>query len=80
MTQIVSIDIKTAKSILSELRELKQQVIRLSEKLEAAPPYGSPEWWKWSEKRSDEDIKAGRYTTLRNKKELQEFLHSLKTS
>ncbi len=43
-------------------------------------PYGSNEWWEWSEKKADEDIKMGRVSTvLHNKGELQEFLDSLKT-
>ena len=80
MTQVISIDNKIAKDLLSLLRELKQQVASLNEKLEGAPPYGSNEWWEWSNKKAQEDIKNGRYSTLHNKKELQEYLNSLKTA
>lgn len=80
MTQVVSIDAKITKDLLSLLRELKQQIVRLNERLDAAPPYGSNEWWEWSEKKADEDVKMGRVSAvLRNKNELQEFLDSLKT-
>ena len=80
MAQAATIDTRFARDILSTLRELKEQIVSLNEKLEGAPPYGSDEWWAWSEKRAQEDIKAGRYTVLRNKKEVQQFFDSLKTA
>lgn len=79
--QTVTIPIKTYEKILSKLDRLNQEVesikIRLSKK---EPAYGSDEWWEWSEKKADEDIKMGRVSAvLRNKNELQAFLNSLKT-
>ena len=44
MNQVITIDNKLAKDLLSTIRELKEQVVRLNEKLEGAPPYGSDEW------------------------------------
>ena len=80
MTQVVAIDTGTVKNILSTLRELKEQLVRLNERLEGEPPYGSDAWWQWSDKKAKEDIKAGRYTKIRGKKELHLFLDSLKTA
>ena len=45
---------------------------------ESAPPYGSNEWWDWSDKQALRDVKLGRYTTLKNTQELQTFLDNLK--
>lgn len=78
--QTVTIPVKTYEKILSKLEQLGRAVEAINEKLEGAPPYGSNEWWEWSEKKADEDIKMGRVSAiLRNKNELQEFLNSLKT-
>lgn len=80
MTQVMAIDTGTVKTILSTLRELKEQLVRLNERLEGEPPYGSDAWWAWSDKKAQEDIKTGRYTKIRSKKELHNFLNSLKTA
>lgn len=80
MAQAITVDTKTVNAILSLLKELRDEVIHLSEKLEGAPPYGSKEWWEWSDRKAMKDVKAGRYTEIRTKKELQEFFDSLKRS
>lgn len=80
MSQVMAVDTGTVKNILSTLRELKEQLIRLNERLESEPPYGSDSWWQWSNKNAQEDIKAGRYTKIRSKKELNHFLNSLKAA
>lgn len=80
MTQVIAVDTKIANDLLSLLRELKEQVVRLNEKLELEPIYGSNEWWNWSDKKAKEDIKAGRYITLHSAKEAQEYLDSLKST
>ena len=79
--QTVTVPAKTFEKILSRLDQLTRDVQVIKSKLfEKEPVYGSDEWWEWSEKRADEDIKAGRISpVLYNKKELQEFLDSLKT-
>ena len=45
---------------------------------EGEPEYGTDAWWEWSDAKAMEDIKHGRYTTLKTKDELQTFLDSLK--
>lgn len=77
MTQVVSFDSKIAKDILTTLRELKKEVVRLNEKLAAAPPYGSAEWWDWSDAQALKSIREGKGTVIRNKKELADFFKSL---
>lgn len=76
--QTVMVPTKTFEKILSRLDELGRAVEAINEKLESAPRYGSHEWWEWSNKKAQEDIDKGRYTTLRNKNELQKYLDSLK--
>ncbi len=78
--QTVTVDAKTFEKILSKLDHLTRKVEDINEKLEGAPAYGSDEWWEWSDKKADEDIKMGRVSAvLHNKKELQQYLDSLKT-
>lgn len=78
--QTITVPAKTFEKILSRLDQLSRAVEVINEKLEGAPHYGSDEWWEWSEKRADEDIKMGRVSAvLHNKNELQVFLDSLKT-
>ncbi len=78
--QTITIPAKTFEKILSKLDFLVREIALLNEKLEGAPPYGSTEWWEWSNKKAQEEIKNGRYTSLHNKKELQQYLNSLKTA
>ena len=81
MAQTITVPAKTFQQILSRLDQLTREVRAIKLKLfESEPSYGSDAWWEWSEKKADEDIKTGRVSTvLRNKKELQYFLDSLKT-
>lgn len=80
MKQALTISSRTIDEIISRLDKLTREVTAIKAKLtQEEPPYGSDEWWEWSDKRAMEDIKAGRYTTLHNKRELQQFLDSLKT-
>lgn len=81
MSQTITISTKKFEEILSRLDQLTREVRAIKVKLfESEPAYGSDEWWEWSEKKANEDIKAGRVSAvLQNKKELQHFLDSLKT-
>lgn len=78
--QTVTVPIKTFENILAKLDLLAEQMTTMNEKLQGSPSYGSDAWWEWSEKKACEDIRSGRYTTLQSKKELQEYLSSLKTA
>lgn len=80
MTQVISINAKTADAILSSLKRLENAISRLSEKLEKSPSYGSKEWWDQSDQKALESIRRGEGTTVHSQKELQTFLNSLKTA
>lgn len=78
--QTISVSSKTIQEILGQLEKLTSDVQTIKSKLfEKEPLYGSDEWWEWSDKRALEDIKHGRYTEIKNKKELKKFFNSLKT-
>lgn len=77
--QTITISSKTIEEILARLDKLTREVRAIKSKLfEEEPTYGSDEWWEWSDKKALEDIKHGRYTDIKNKKELKEFFDSLK--
>lgn len=79
--QTVTVPVKTFEKILAKLEQVAKDVQAIKSSIsEQEPPYGSDEWWEWSDKKAKEDIKAGRYTTLRNKKELKEFFKSLRNT
>ena len=74
MAQVVTIDTKTAKTLIEVIRDLADEVSSLRETLE--PPYGSKEWWEWSERKADEDIKAGRVVSFDSVEEAIKWLNS----
>ena len=79
MSQAITVSPKTIEEILTRLDRLTKEMKAIKAKLfEGEPSYGSDELWKWSDKKAEEDIKAGRYTKISNKKELTAFLDSLK--
>jgi predicted transcriptional regulator len=56
------------------IRQLAEQV-NMVETLE--PPEGTPEWWEWSIREGEADMKAGRGTTLRTSEEIDQFFNAL---
>lgn len=53
--------------ILNILSQIQRDLADVKKKVEdLEPAYGSDAWWKWSDKKAVEDIKAGRYTTVRS--------------
>ena len=78
MNQAITVSPKTIEEILARLDKLTREIRVIKTKLfEEEPPYGSDEWWKWSDEKAIEDYKKGRYTVIRSKKELNEFFGSL---
>ncbi|OGH37685.1 MAG: hypothetical protein A3B44_00245 [Candidatus Levybacteria bacterium RIFCSPLOWO2_01_FULL_38_21] len=78
MNQTITVSQETIEEILTRLDRLTREIKAIRTKLfEEEPPYGSDEWWEWSDKKSIEDYKKGRYTVIRSKKELNEFFSSL---
>ncbi len=44
---------------------------------EGEPEYGTDAWWEWSIKQGEDDIKAGKVTTLQNKEEIEKFFDNI---
>lgn len=81
MSQTVTVPAKTIDEIFSRLDELTKTVKKISARLlNEEPAYGSDEWWEWSDKKALDEIKAGKGTKIRNKKELNAFFKNLKTA
>lgn len=79
MAQTVTVSQKAIEQIFARLDALTKEVQMIKAKLfEEEPPYGSEEWWTESGKKADEDIKAGRYKTYINVKDLIKDLHAAK--
>ena len=75
MNQVVAQQ-KTLQTILNRLEELSREIKYIKGRLkETEPPYGSEAWWRWAEKKADEDIAAGRYKTYKDVKALVKDLH-----
>ncbi len=76
MSQVAISQQKTLEVILERLDKLAKELKFIKEKLkETEPPYGSNAWWQWAEKKADEDISAGRYTTYKDAEALIKDLH-----
>ena len=70
---------QTQNQILTILNKIQKDLAEVKRKVDDLEPvYGSDAWWKWSDKRAMDDIRKGCYTTIRSKKELSEYMDSLK--
>lgn len=77
MSQTVIVSQKTLEEILARLDKLTREIKAIKAKLfEEEPSYGSPEWWEWSERKADEDIKKGNYTVYKSARDLIKDLHA----
>ena len=77
MAQTITVPAKTFEMILSKLEHLTRDVETIKSKLlDGEPPYGSDQWWEWSEKRADADIKAGRVVKFDSVEETIKWLNS----
>lgn len=81
MAQTMTVSAESFEKIISRLDQLTREVKAIKVRLfEKEPTYGSKEWWEWSDRKALEDIKAGRFVELKNAKETQEYLNSLKSA
>lgn len=80
MAQTISLDVKIVKDLVITLRELKEEVARLRDKVDLEPAYGSEQWWAWSNAKALKEVKEGKGTVIHNKKELKEFFQSLRNA
>ncbi|MBI2327746.1 hypothetical protein HYU92_05515 [Candidatus Curtissbacteria bacterium] len=78
MNQATVTSQKTLETILDRLDKLTKEVQFIKERItEVEPPYGSDIWWQWSDARAIKSIREGKGTTIRNKRELDEFFKNL---
>lgn len=77
MNQTVTVPAKTIDEIFSRLDELTKTVKRISVKLlNEEPPYGSDEWWEWSDKAAIKEIKAGKGIKFNSAEKAIKWLNS----
>ena len=77
MNQAITVSSKTIEEILAHLNTLTKEVKEIKAKLfEKEPPYGSDEWWKWSDKKALEEIRAGKGIKFNTAKEAIKWLNS----
>lgn len=75
--QTITVPVETFEKLVSRLDELTREVKAIKMSLfEKEPSYGSKEWWEWSEKKADEDIKAGRVFKFDSAEEAIKWLNS----
>lgn len=78
MAQTITVPVKTFEEILLRLDQLTKEVRVIKARLfSEEPPYGSDEWWDWSDKKALESIRKGKGITIHNTKELNAFFKSL---
>ena len=77
MAQTINLTQSEYQKLLQRIVSLEKKVQSLLNRLQKEPPYGSDEWWEWSNKKAIEDIKAGKYTAFKSAKEMVEHLESL---
>lgn len=64
--------------VLTILNQIQKDLADVKRKIEDLEPvYGSDAWWKWSDAKALEEIKEGKGTVIKNKKELDKFFKSL---
>lgn len=77
MNQTITISSKTTEEILARLDKLTKEVKAIKTKLfEEGPPYGSDEWWEWSDKKALKEIRAGKGVKFNTAKEAIKWLNS----
>lgn len=77
MVNTTTVKIDVLKDILATLQELKKEIASVKEVVRTAPPYGSEEWWEWSDAKAMEDVKNKEYTPVRNEQDLEDFFAKL---
>ena len=75
MANAIRIKPQTIREILTILRRLEKEIAEVKQTLNIAPPYGSKEWWEWSDKRALKDVKEGRYESYAS---VEEYVAELK--
>ena len=77
MSQAITVPNKTINDIFTRLDELTNAVKKISLRLfEDEPLYGSDEWWKRSDKKAIEEIKAGKGVKFNTVQDAIKWLNS----
>lgn len=77
MNQTITVSSKTIDEILARLDRLTREVKTIKTRLfEEEPPYGSDEWWEWSDKKALKEIRAGKGIKFNTAKEAIKWLNS----
>lgn len=77
MAQAITVPAKTFEEILVRLDKLTRDVHAIKIKLfDKEPPYGSEQWWEWSDKKALEDIEKGRVVEFKSAEEAIKWLNS----
>lgn len=77
MSQTMAVSAKTFEEILSRLDQLTREVHAIKVKLfEGEPPYGSNEWWEWSDRKAMKDIKVGKIVKFDSAEKAIKWLNS----
>ncbi|OGD98816.1 hypothetical protein A3A49_00690 [Candidatus Curtissbacteria bacterium RIFCSPLOWO2_01_FULL_38_11b] len=75
-TTAKKVDEKTKEGGFATRSEFIRNLLRQYLTQEVEPPYGSDEWWKWSEKKADEDIKRGNVVKFDSVEDAIKWLNS----
>ena len=75
-TTAKKVDEKTKEGGFATRSEFIRNLLRQYLTQEVEPPYGSDEWWKWSEKKADEDIKKGNVVKFDSVEDAIKWLNS----
>jgi len=76
MANTITLSQPAYKELLNRLSKLESMVAVLLQKFEKEPPYGSDEWWNYSIKKGEEDIKKGNFKVFDSGKSLSKYLQS----
>ena len=70
------VDSKAKEQGFATRSEFIRSLLRQHLTHEVEPPYGSDEWWKWSEKKADENIKKGNVVKFDSVEDAIKWLNS----
>ncbi|MEM3362585.1 MAG: hypothetical protein QXG16_04715 [Candidatus Anstonellaceae archaeon] len=76
MANTITLTQSAYKELINRLNRLEKMVITLLEKFEKEPVYGSEEWWQYSIKKGEEDIKKRNFKVFDSGKSLAKYLQS----
>lgn len=72
MSQVIQLSKSQFETLLERLNRLEKTVTKLLEKA-GEPPYGSAEWWEWSDNKALREVEKGEYYELKSKEDIKDF-------